>query len=121
VLPSLLIMGIGFGLIFGPVQNAATSGVRDDDAGVASAMVNTAQQIGGSIGTAVFSSLATLAATNYLTNHGAAHAAAATIASYHLVFWVAAGVFAAAAITAVLLFRSGPLPTAPEGHAIPAH
>jgi MFS family permease len=119
VLPSLLIMGLGFGLIFGPVQNAATSGVTDSDAGVASAMVSTAQQIGGSIGTAVFSSLAALTATSYVTSHGADQAAAATIASYHLVFWVAAAVFTATAIGAVLLFPSGPIPDAPQGRQAP--
>jgi predicted signal transduction protein with EAL and GGDEF domain len=53
-----VIIGLGCGLIFGPAQNAATSGVKFHEAGAASAMVNTAQQIGGSIGTAVFSSLA---------------------------------------------------------------
>ncbi|HEY0259973.1 MAG TPA: DHA2 family efflux MFS transporter permease subunit, partial [Lacisediminihabitans sp.] len=89
VLPSLLIMGLGFGLIFGPVQNAATSGVTVSDAGVASAMVNTSQQIGGSIGTAVFSSLAALATSRYLATHGTTRTADATIASYHLVFWIA--------------------------------
>jgi predicted MFS family arabinose efflux permease len=118
VLPSLLVMGIGFGLIFGPVQNAATSGVTDTDAGIASAMVNTSQQIGGAIGTAVFSSLATLAAAGYLTAHGTTHAATATTTSYHLVFWVAAATFTAAAIIAALLFRSGPIPT--EKQAIPS-
>ncbi|WP_163508173.1 DHA2 family efflux MFS transporter permease subunit [Fodinicola acaciae] len=96
VLPALLVTGVGFGLIFGPVQNAATSGVEPDEAGVASAMVNTAQQIGGSVGTAVFSSLATTFA-------------GATLASYHVVFWTAAGVFAATAVLAALLFRNGPL------------
>jgi EmrB/QacA subfamily drug resistance transporter len=121
VLPSLVVMGLGFGLIFGPVQNAATSGVTDSDAGIASAMVNTSQQIGGAIGTAVFSSLATLAATSYLTAHGASHVAAATITSYHLVFWVAAAIFAAAAVIAALLFRSGPIPASPAGQTTPTH
>ena len=124
VLPSLLIMGLGFGLIFGPVQNSATSGVRTDNAGVASAMVSTTQQIGGSIGTAVFTSLASLTATSYLANHIATRSAAtavdATLARYHLVLSVAAGVFLAAAITAAS-FPSGPLPAAPEGADVPAH
>ena len=125
VLPSLLVMGIGFGMIFGPVQNAATSGVHTDDAGVASAMVNTVQQIGGSIGTAVFSSLALLAATDYLATHTATPSAAtvadATLAGDQLVFRVAAGVFLAAAVTAALLFRSGPVSTASDSAAGPTH
>lgn len=110
VLPALLVMGFGFGLIFGPVQNAATSGVESHEAGVASAMVNTAQQIGGSIGTAVFSSLAASAITNYLHAHAATATQPATIAGYHLVFWIAAAVFLGSAVLAAILFRSGPLP-----------
>lgn len=119
VLPALLVTGLGFGLIFGPVQNAATSGVRPHDAGVASALVTTAQQIGGSIGTAVFSSLATAAtatatttttATATTTAIGATTAAEAALTGYHLVFWTAAAVFLSSAVLAALLFRCGPLP-----------
>jgi EmrB/QacA subfamily drug resistance transporter len=121
VLPALLVTGVGFGLIFGPVQNAATSGVGPNEAGVASAMVNTAQQIGGSIGTAVFSSLISTTIAGYLATHAAtatqpATIAEATLASYHLVFWTAAGVFAATAVMAALLFRSGPLPVITSDH-----
>jgi EmrB/QacA subfamily drug resistance transporter len=126
VLPALLVTGLGFGLIFGPVQNAATSGVQAEEAGVASAMVNTAQQIGGSIGTAVFSSLTTTAITNYLQTHAATAAhpatiAEATLASYHLVFWAAAAVFLVAAAVAALLFRSGPLPINQDAEPALAH
>ena len=115
VLPALLVIGFGFGLIFGPAQNAATSGVTSNEAGAASAMVNTAQQIGGSIGTAVFSSLAASAITSYLHAHAATAAQAATvidatISGYHQVFWIAAAVFAGTAVLAAALFRSGPLP-----------
>ena len=113
VLPVLLVTGTGFGLIFGPVQNAATSGVRPHDAGVASALVTTAQQIGGSIGTAVFSSLATTAISQYLSAHPSA-VAEATLAGYHLVFWTVSAVFLGSAALAALLFRSGPLPVSLE-------
>ena len=115
VLPALLILGLGLGLVFGPAQNASTSGAKSDEAGVASALVNTAQQIGGSIGTAVFSALAASAISGYLLDHAAtaqeaATVTAATLASDHLVFWIAAGTFLASGIIAALLFRSGPLP-----------
>ncbi|MFE9577294.1 MFS transporter [Nocardia sp. NPDC006044] len=125
VLPALLVTGIGFGLIFGPVQNAATSGVHPHDAGVAAALVTTAQQIGGSLGTAVFSSLATTAIANYLADRPATAAQPATIAEatlsgYHLVFWVAAAVFLCAAALAALLFRSGPLPLS-DTELVPTH
>ncbi|MFD6162385.1 MFS transporter [Nocardia sp. NPDC060256] len=119
VLPALLVIGLGFGFIFGPIQNAATSGVAPHDAGVASATVNTAQQIGGAIGLAVFSSLTTTAINDYLTTHAATATqpttiAQATISGYHLVFWIAAAVFLGSAALAALLFRSGPLPANPN-------
>jgi EmrB/QacA subfamily drug resistance transporter len=113
VLPPLLMIGLGLGLIFGPGQNAATSGVRSHDAGVASAMVNIAQQIGGSIGLAVFSSLSATAITDYLAAHAAtatrpATIVEATLASYHFVFWIAAALFLGGAVLAALLFRGAP-------------
>jgi len=115
VLPALLVTGLGFGMIFSPVQNAATSGVHVHQAGVASAMVNTVQQIGGAIGTAVFNSLALTAAAGYLAHHAdAANLPAtmvdATIAGNRAVFWAAAAVFLTGAVVAAMLFRSGPLP-----------
>ena len=63
VLPGLMVMGLGLGLIMAPAMSTATLGVDRRDAGVASAMVNTGQQIGGSIGTALLSTLASSAAT----------------------------------------------------------
>ncbi|MFI5958919.1 DHA2 family efflux MFS transporter permease subunit [Cryptosporangium sp. NPDC051539] len=120
VLPGLLVLGFGFGLIFGPAQNAATSGVSADETGVASAMVNTAQQIGGSIGTAVFSSLAASTITNYLAEHPGSTPQLATIAGYHTVFWIAAAVLVAGAILAAALFRSGPLPIDPDAEPVVA-
>ncbi len=125
VLPALLILGYGLGLVFGPAQNAATSGARSNEAGVASALVNTAQQIGGSIGTAVFSALAASALTDYLHAHAAtatqmATITDATLVSYHLVFWIAAATFLACGLLATALFRSGPLPVDSDAAAVPA-
>ncbi|SHI20399.1 drug resistance transporter, EmrB/QacA subfamily [Pollutimonas bauzanensis] len=115
VLPALLVTGLGFGMIFSPVQNAATSGLRSHDAGVASAMVNTVQQIGGAIGIVVFNSLASAAVAAYLANHAAKASQPttiidATLAGDHLVFWTASGVFIAGGVLAALLFRSGAIP-----------
>ncbi|HEY5332237.1 MAG TPA: MFS transporter, partial [Solirubrobacterales bacterium] len=53
ILPALILAGLGFGLIFAPSIATATLGVSEDEAGIASAMVNTSQQVGGSIGTAL--------------------------------------------------------------------
>jgi predicted MFS family arabinose efflux permease len=52
IVPALLVMGLGFGMIFSPAINTATAGVDRRDSGAASALVNTMQQVGGSIGTA---------------------------------------------------------------------
>ncbi|MFF7653560.1 MFS transporter [Streptomyces sp. NPDC007983] len=69
VLPSELLVGFGMGLVMAPSMNYATHGVRPQDAGIASATVNTAQQIGGSIGTAMLNTIATSATADYLRDH----------------------------------------------------
>ncbi|GGL92406.1 MFS transporter [Streptomyces fumigatiscleroticus] len=69
VLPAELIMGLGMGLTFMPVFSTATHGVRPQDAGVTSAMVNTSQQVGGSLGTALLNTIATSATTTYVGSH----------------------------------------------------
>lgn len=58
ILPGLVVAGTGFGLIFGPAMNLATLGVRPDDSGAASAMVNAAQQLGAAFGTALLNTIA---------------------------------------------------------------
>lgn len=123
VLPGLLIIGVGLGLVFAPVQNAATAGVHPDDAGVASAMINTVQQIGGSIGTALLSSFAATAASNYVVGRAPSPdlAALATLNSYHVVFWWSAAFFVACAVVSALLFRSGPLRIDPDAAPVMAH
>ena len=69
VLPALLILGLGFGMIFAPAINTATAGVPRQDSGVASALVNTMQQVGGSIGTSALSTIALTATASYLVAH----------------------------------------------------
>lgn len=124
VLPGLVVLGLGLGLLFAPVQNAATAGVRPADAGVASAMINTVQQIGGSVGTALLSSFAASAATDYVSSHGTPGrqtAALAALASYHTVFWWSAAFFGVCAVVAAVLFRSGPLQVDPDAAPALAH
>jgi MFS family permease len=123
VLPGLIIVGFGMGLIFAPAQNAATSGVRHNDAGAASAMLNTAQQIGGSIGTALLSSFAASAATNYLTGRipGAQTAALAQIHRYHVVFWCSVVFLLVCAAISAVTFRGGPLQVEPDATLVIAH
>ena len=105
VLPSLILIGVGFGLVVAPSFATATLGVPRHDSGVASAMVSTSQQVGGSIGTALLSTLAVSAATDYVATHGPGPMAA--VEGYVTAFWWAAAIFAAGAIVTGALLRSG--------------
>src|SRR6195952_3237113 len=71
VLPALLLMGFAMGMVMAPAMNTATAGIGPQDAGVASALTSTMQQVGGSVGTAILSTIAAAATTGYLTNHSA--------------------------------------------------
>lgn len=112
VLPSLILMGVGMGLIFAPSFASATSGVSRHDAGVASAMVNTAQQVGGSIGTAFLSTMANTAAVDFAQSQGQRArtpevAAQAAVEGYTTAFWWSAGIFFVGAIVCGLILRPG--------------
>ena len=105
ILPALLVTGLGLGLIFAPAINTATLGVAPSDAGVASATVNSCQQVGGSIGTAFLNTMATTATASYLSGKIATPAvtAQAALHGYTVAFWWAAGIFAVGAAVALLL------------------
>jgi len=107
LLVPLMIIGFGMGSTMPAAMQTATLGVDREFAGVASAMVNTSQQVGGSIGVALLNTLAATAATNYLAdNGGAADAAAqAAIHSYATAYWWSAAFFAFGAVLAAFLFR----------------
>lgn len=125
VLPALLVLGVGIGASMAPAMQGAISGVSSDDAGVASATVNTMQQVGGSVGTALLSTIAASAAASYATTN-AAHvlnpaelAQLAAVHSYTTTFWVAAAVFAVGSVIAAAVVRGGKLPAAaPEALAM---
>ncbi|KQQ90014.1 MFS transporter [Arthrobacter sp. Leaf137] len=87
MLPALILLGIGLGMVFVPMQNLALFGVDKDDAGVASALVNASQQVGGSLGIALFS---TVAAAGAAAAGGSPMEALSS--GYATVFWWAAGV-----------------------------
>ena len=105
VMPPLMVLGLAMGTIMPASMQTATLGVDRQFAGVASAMVNTSQQVGGSIGTALLNTLAATAATNYLTEHGPSSVADAAIASYATAYWWGAGFFITGAVVTALLFR----------------
>jgi EmrB/QacA subfamily drug resistance transporter len=104
-----IVLGLGLGLVIATGMSTATLGVQRADSGVASAMVNTSQQIGGSIGTALLNTLATSAATSYLAGKALTPAvqAQAMLHSYTTAFWWASGIFLGGAVLCGLLFRSG--------------
>jgi len=110
ILPALIMIGIGIGLVFSTSINS-TLGVEPVDAGVASATVSASQQVGGSLGTALLSTIAASALTNYITSahthptrlllaHAALHGDTTAFA------W-AAVIFAAGAVIAATLFEHG--------------
>ena len=94
LLPGLLPMSIGMGLTFVPITLMATGGVAENDAGLASGLFNTAQQVGGSLGLAILSTLAATRTTDLLSGlHGPALAAASTaakVSGYRVAFIAAA-------------------------------
>jgi EmrB/QacA subfamily drug resistance transporter len=121
ILGPLLIVGLGIGAMMGPSMNTATRGVQPSDAGVASATVQTMQQIGGSVGTSLLNSLAASALASYLVGRAptAINQANAAIHSYTTAFWWAAGIFAAGAVICGLLLRPGP-PAPADPDTVPA-
>jgi EmrB/QacA subfamily drug resistance transporter len=113
ILPILPVMGIGFGLIFSTSFNTATAGVARTDAGVASATVNTMQQVGGSIGTALLSTVAAHATTSYVKSHpGRAGLLEGAVHGYTTAFLVAGSIFVVGAITIFSLIKPHVAPVA---------
>jgi EmrB/QacA subfamily drug resistance transporter len=108
ILVPLMFLGVGMGSTMPAAMQTATLGVDRQFAGVASAMVNTSQQVGGSVGVALLNTLAATAATDYLASHQpatAAVAARAAVESYATAYWWGAGFFAFGAVLAAFLFR----------------
>jgi hypothetical protein len=114
ILPALILMGLGMGMIFMPVFSTATAGVAPQDSGVTSATVNTSQQVGGSIGTALLNTIATTTSSAYLTAHIASGGDRALIArqavvhGYTVAIWWAAGIMLLAGIVAALMVKAKP-------------
>jgi EmrB/QacA subfamily drug resistance transporter len=111
VLPGLVVLGLGLGLIYAPAIASVTAGVRREEVGAASAMVTAAQQVGGSVGTALLNTIAVSVTTRFLrTPHGANAWTAltrATLHGYAVAFWWAAGFFGVGAVACFILLESG--------------
>ena len=129
VLPALVILGVGMGTTIAPAMFTATYEVPPADTGVASAMVNTMQQVGGAVGASALTTIFAGAVSSYLHAHARSPGAigAASVHGYTTAFWVSAAVFAAGAILVGLLVPSIKAPAAtpdrnssPGPHASPS-
>ena len=111
VLPYLVVLGIGFGLSVAPAFSTGTLGLAPRDAGVGSATLNTAQQVGGSIGTSLLNTVSAGAATSFLVGRAltAANLQAALLHSYTTAFLWSALIFVAGAVVAGFVLQRGGL------------
>ncbi|WP_181795449.1 MFS transporter [Streptomyces sp. WELS2] len=116
LLPAMLLLGLGMGTAFMPAMSLATQGVQPRDAGVASAMVNTSQQVGGAIGTALLNTIASSATTSYVKDHIAGAAGTprqqlvglqGMVHGYTAAIWVAVGILALASLIAFTFVNAG--------------
>jgi EmrB/QacA subfamily drug resistance transporter len=103
LLPGFFVIGVGLGFSFVPVSIAALAGVTPREAGLASGLINTSQQIGGALGVAVFSTVSTTR-THHLTKSGDSISSALT-GGFSLAFWVAVGFGVAGLIATLTMFR----------------
>lgn len=124
VLPGLIVTGLGLGLVFAISFEVGTMGVDANDAGVASAMVNTTQQIGGSIGTALLSTIFATGVASFLLGAGDPSTpeaqAQAAVHGYSIAFWWSAVIFLVAAVACGALLTSEVTDPAPDNPGAPA-
>ncbi|MFJ9620719.1 MFS transporter [Streptomyces sp. NPDC101181] len=113
ILPGQLLLGLGMGTAFMPAMSLATHGIEPRDAGVASAMVNTSQQVGGAIGTALLNTIAASATTAYVADHAAGATdprlleLQAMVSGFSAAIWWAVGILVAASAIAAVLINTG--------------
>ena len=112
ILPAEIVMSLGMGFAFVALSSTALVGVEARDAGVASALVNTTQQVGGSLGTALLNTIAATATANYLISHGGAAATGAGLVhGYTVAFtWSLGALVLAVVLSLVLLTKQRPEP-----------
>ena len=106
--PQQILMSLGLGLAFPALSSTALTKVRDQDAGVASAMVNTTTQVGASLGAALLNTIAATATANYLVTHGPRFAPEAVVHGFTRAFVVGAVIVAVGAVASALLINAKP-------------
>ena len=108
--PPFIVSGLGLALAFVPMSIGGLTGVRETDAGVASGLINTTQQVGGAIGTAIATTVATTFTAHYVSSHSgvSAFSGAALTHGFQIAFYVLAGVAGAGALLSALLLESQP-------------
>ncbi|MDN3023223.1 MFS transporter [Streptomyces sp. S.PB5] len=116
LLPAMVLLGLGMGTAFMPAMSLATQGVRPQDSGVASAMVNTSQQVGGAIGTALLNTIAASATTSYIADHMAGASSRTQqqlvqlegmVHGYTNAIWFAVGILVLSGIIALTFVNAG--------------
>jgi EmrB/QacA subfamily drug resistance transporter len=125
IMPALVTMAVGMALVFVPLGNTSLTGVAEHDAGVASAVLNTTQQVGGSLGVALLNTVFTNATTDYITAHGPASVPFGVVHGYNVAFTVSAVLMGASALAIFALIRrdrstGGGTPVAVEPALAPA-
>jgi MFS family permease len=107
VLPAEIVMSMGMGFVFVPFSSTALMGVAPQDAGVASALVNATQQVGGSMGTALLNTVFASATASYLVaHHGPLAKVLAPVHGYTTGFEMGAGVLVVAMVATVVLIKA---------------
>lgn len=114
VLPAEIVMSLGIGAAFVPMSSIALIGVAPADAGVASALVNTTQQVGGSLGIALLNTIAASSTAGYVSSHGASTLAAGLVHGYTTAFAVSTGMLLLAVLLTALTVRASRSDVAPE-------
>ncbi|WP_128375208.1 MFS transporter [Streptomyces cavernae] len=116
LLPAQLLLGLGMGTAFMPAMSLSTHGVEPRDSGVASAMVNTSQQVGGAIGTALLNTIAASATTSYIADRAAAATSKPAqqllqldgmVHGYTNAIWFAVGILVLSAVIALTFVNTG--------------
>lgn len=109
ILPAFIMLAVGMGCVFVPLGNTSLTGVANHDAGVASAMVNTTQQVGGSLGVALLNTVFTTTILAYGTNHHTSqYSPAAQVHGYNVAFTISAILLGLSTLVTFLLIRKDP-------------